>query len=243
MNRSGLLLSLALALPLTGCVGSANFSSYGPRGPGGSPGPAGGQGGSTSPTGSGDSRPAMVPNLALMTQAEAEAALRQAGFTQPVTIDTSSSCGSTIDNKAVVELGRVCYQMPAAGRESSTGVPVSVRLQTEDPWRGSLGGGRFWFLMPNLGGVPLETAKAKLRALGFTAKEPVISYVQEPGCRPNIVCRTSPDALTRTDGTSDKVLVVGKPDVVFESTGPKPPPPPPPATPTTTPASKPADIF
>jgi beta-lactam-binding protein with PASTA domain len=192
-----------------------------------------------------------MPNVVMMTREEALSALRQAGFSREVNFDTSA-CGSTIDNTTVVELGRVCYQAPAAGHETSTGSPVSLRVQNENPWRGELSSGRFWFLMPDFSGASLDVARAKLRALGFTAKEPLISYVEEAGCRPNVVCRTSPERFSRADNTSDKVLYVGQPPG-----GAAPPSSPKPTAATAAPAStakavepqpapppaKPADIF
>jgi beta-lactam-binding protein with PASTA domain len=190
-----------------------------------------------------------MPDVVMMTRDDAVAALRQAGFSREIAFDTSS-CGSTIDNTKVVELGRVCYQAPAAGHQTSTGSPVSLRVQRENPWRGALGNGRSWFLMPDFAGMSLDAARAKLRELGLTSKEPIIGYVEEAGCRPNTVCRTSPDRLVRTDDTSDKILYVGQPpgglrrgdqsavgaEASQQPGKPKEPTPPPPAT-------KPADIF
>jgi hypothetical protein len=223
---------LLVALASGGCSAAANFRM-------GSTSPSTGGGG---PSASGA---AVVPNVVLLPRGQAEAVLRSAGFTEPVNFDTSA-CGSTVDNKTVVELGQVCYQMPAAGREASPRLPVTLRVQHEDPWRGRSASGRAWFLMPDLAGMPLATARARLRALGF-AKEPLISFVQEPGCRPNVVCRSSPDPLSRADTSSDKVLVVGQTPAPAQSPTPitaptraptdSPPSSPPP------PAKGPADIF
>lgn len=144
-----------------------------------------------------------------MTQAEAEAAFRSAGFDRPPTIDNNALCGSTVDGQ-VVELGRVCAQAPAAGQDNARGVPITLRLQTENPYRGELRDGSFWFLMPNLVGAPVAQARAKLRELGF-AKEPRVIYVDRAGCAPDVVCETNPDGLTRTGSTSDKLLYLGRP--------------------------------
>jgi beta-lactam-binding protein with PASTA domain len=190
----------------------------------------------------------MMPNLVLMSREEAIAALRREGFSRDVNFDTSL-CGSTVDNTTVVELGRVCYQTPAAGHQASTGSPVSLRVQSENPWRGELGSGRFWFLMPDFAGTSLDAARAKLRGLGFVAKEPKISYVEEAGCRPNIVCRTSPDRFSRTDTTSDKLLFVGQPPPgpvdpsAKPSTGAAVPSAPSSKPAEPPPTTKPADIF
>jgi beta-lactam-binding protein with PASTA domain len=187
----------------------------------------------------GEDRIVAMPSLILMTRAEAEGALRRAGFSRPLNIDNQSICGSTLDDhKTIIELDRVCYQHPAPGQETRTTASISIRIQTENPWRGPLSGDRFWFLMPDLTGVDVEVAKAKLRELGFTSKDVRISFTDE--CAPNLVCKTYPEKLTRTDNTSDKVFYVGRaPD---RPTPAKPPDPPPaPATPAT--PTKPPDIF
>lgn len=205
---------LAAAIPLSACAGTASFSTFSTT--------AGSQ-----PATSGESRPATVPDVVLMTRAQAEAALRSAGFFRPLELD-SSACGSTLDEKAdkiIIELGQICYQHPAAGRTSSTGLPITVRIQHEDPRRGQYSSSRAWFLMPDLRGLPVEVAKAKLRELGFTSKEPKIYYVQAPGCKPGHVCATRPEPLHRADTTSDKLLDVGL-DPAAPSPRDKPQPPP-----------------
>jgi beta-lactam-binding protein with PASTA domain len=163
-----------------------------------------------------------VPDLFLRTRAEAEAALAQAGYQREVQVDTSL-CGSVVDGK-VVEQGRVCSQSPAAGARSSPRVPIYIRLQTENPWHGQLGGGRSWFLMPDLTGIPLEKATAKIKALGFTTKDVKLSYIDDGSCAPNQVCRTYPERLTRTDTTSDKVFYVGRANELPGQAEPKPVP-------------------
>lgn len=184
-----------------------------------------------------------------MTKAEAEAALRSAGFTATPELDTFA-CGSTLEDRRVVELGRVCYQMPAPGKPASTALPVKLRVQHEDPWRGEYRAGRSWFLMPDFTGTDVEVAKAKIRELGFTAKEVKVAYVVEANCKASKVCRTSPEAWSRADSTSDKIFFVGQPPEAERSTSgaagtkattapastenPKDPPPA---------STKPADIF
>lgn len=160
--------------------------------------------------GGGERQLRTVPSVFGMTRPEAEATLRRAGFTKEVRIDDSSACGSTVDDQ-VIELGRICYQSPGAGQQLPSLTIIALRIQTENPWRGDLGGGRSWFLMPDMTGLTLDQAKAKLRELGFVSREPKVKYSDEPGCRPNIVCATHPARLRRADNTSDKVLVVGAP--------------------------------
>lgn len=157
-----------------------------------------------------ESRIVTTPNVFAMPLAEAEAAFRLAGFEKPVSVDNGSACGSAVDNR-IIELGQVCAQAPAAGQATSARSPITLRTQTENPYRGQLSDGRFWFLMPNFVGVHVDQARAKLRELGFTVKEPMIAYVDRPGCAANIVCETHPEGLRRADNTSDKLLYVGRP--------------------------------
>ncbi|HEU0035552.1 MAG TPA: PASTA domain-containing protein [Kofleriaceae bacterium] len=184
---------------LSACQFSTSMGG-GPHGPSTSTTPA--------PT-SGPGRSVTMPNLFGMTRAEAEATLARLGFQKPLSIDDHSLCGSVVDGK-IVELGRVCYQSPAPGQSTSTTLTSSVRIQTENPYGGTLPGGRTWFLMPNLVGQPVDAARAKLRELGYVTKDVKIAYVDD--CGPNLVCRTGPEPLTRTDTTSDKVFWVGRPD-------------------------------
>lgn len=187
---------LFIAVAGTGCKGSAQWSAFSSGSSGGS---SGGSVGAVT-----------MPDLTLMTQAEAEDTLRRAGFTAGVSLD-AFACGSTLDDKRVVELGRVCHQAPAPGRPASTAIAVSLRVQTENPWRGQYRAGRAWFLMPDFAGQDVELAKTKMRELGFISKEVQVSYVIEAGCKPNVVCRTSPEAWQRADTTSDKLFIVGQP--------------------------------
>lgn len=173
---------------------------------------------------SGDRGNLTVPDVTFMTRAQADAAIARAGFTSPPSIDDSSLCGSTVDKK-VVELGHVCYQHPPAGRQQGARIPIRIRVQTENPYGGELGGGRRWFLLPDLVGVHVDRAKARLKELGFVTKEVKITYSDDPSCKPNIVCKTIPEGLSRTDTTSDKLFYVGRP--------PEPPKPVTPTAPTT----------
>lgn len=190
--------------------------------------------------GGGDDQSITMPDVFLMSQADAEAALQRAGFERSPKLDTRSICGSTVDKK-IIELGHVCYQTPAAGLTASPRTAVTIRVQTENPYHGELGNGRFWFLMPDLVGTHVDKGRARLKELGFTTKEVNIAYVDRPGCAPNIICEMSPEGLTRADNTSDKLFYVGRPadppkqpdPRTTKPADPKPPPQP----------KKPDDIF
>ena len=222
-------------------LAACQFSTSTTGGTFGRTGGGGGEGG-----GGGGSHTVTVPDLFQLTQAQAEAAIRKAGITGELQLETNHGiCGSVVEHQ-VVELGHVCRQAPAAGQQTSSSLFVTILVQTENPWHGDLGGGRRWFLLPDLAGMTVDQARDKLRALGFTASDRLqISYVDEPGCKPNIVCRTYPEAMTRTDTTSDKLLYAGRPPETAQRpqaptppaptgsgdatapTGPTPPTPPP----------------
>jgi hypothetical protein len=172
----------------------------------------GGGGGDDRASGAGTSHPVTVPNLFGLTRPEAEAALRAAGITGQLELNQNhGSCGSAVD-KHVVELGHVCQQAPAAGQQTSSTLFVSVMIQDENPWRGELGGGRTWYLLPDVVGLPLEQAYAKLKGAGFPSMEVFhVRYIERADCKPNLVCEMFPEALTRSDNSSDKTLTVGQP--------------------------------
>lgn len=192
--------------------------------------------------GGGDSHSVTVPDLFGMTKDEALAAMRGAGITGELEVGMNQGlCGSVVDGK-VVELDRVCRQQPAAGQVTSSTLFVSVTLQTENPWRGDLGDGRHWYLLPNVIGLSLDQAYAKLRAAGFTTMDVFhIRSVDQASCKPNIVCEMYPDPMTRADNSSDKMLTVG---ALEQQTDPGQPPVqgnskgPPPASAQTLPAKK-----
>jgi beta-lactam-binding protein with PASTA domain len=204
-----------LVVVLAGCKVAGGFtttsSSTAPSTPAPSSGP------SADP-----SRNLRVPDVMFMTRAEAEAAIARSGFERPPSIENNSLCGSTVE-KRIVETGRVCYQAPPRGREMGARIPITIRVQTENPYGGDLGGGRRWFLMPTLVGQHVDKARARVKELGFVSKEVQIAESDDPNCKPSIVCKTYPEALNRTDTTSDKVFYVGKSTQPTQPTQPAPP--------------------
>lgn len=105
----------------TGCVlAPSGVSSGGPVG--GGPG--------TSSAGTGDQ--ITMPNLFGLPKEQAISALRRAGYQGDVTED-SSLCGSVVDGR-VIDFGQVCYQFPPAGRVQGARLPISIRVQRENPW-------------------------------------------------------------------------------------------------------------
>jgi beta-lactam-binding protein with PASTA domain len=123
-----------------------------------------------------------------------------------VSLLKDSSCGSVVKGK-VIEKGHVCHQSPAAGQKSSTKLSVGIRVQHENPWRGDLANGRFWFLMPDMTGWQVDKARAKLKELGYQGE---LSVFTDPKCKAGVVCKQSPRALERADNTSGKSITVGQ---------------------------------
>lgn len=159
----------------------------------------------TSPSRSGQ---ITVPNLFGLSRAQAIAALRSAGHGGDVTED-KNLCGSVVEGR-VIELGYVCYQSPPAGRVQPARLPISIQVQIENPRHGNAGKVNEWRLLPNLVGVPLEQARARLKQAGFVRDDLVrVAWVDEPGCQPLTVCRTQP-AWGRASVNSDQVLIVAR---------------------------------
>jgi beta-lactam-binding protein with PASTA domain len=189
MFRPGLV-AVGLSLVAACKFSTATFGSPTAGGPGGQAGNA------------------TVPTVFLLQRDAALAAIKQAGFTGEVTFD-SSLCGSAVDGQ-IVESGAVCYQQPAAGQVMGTGLPIVLRVQTEDPRHGKVGQFGEWHLMPNMKGMSLTAAQQAMHAAGFTDENTQVGEVDEPGCAPRVVCRSFPDALSRAVQSSGRVLFVGR---------------------------------
>jgi hypothetical protein len=189
---------------LGACSITSNLRTSGLRGSstGGSSGPAsGGPAASTSAD-------FTMPNLFRMKKDDAVKALERAGFRGSITWD-DQLCSSVIDGQ-IVERGEVCRQHPPAGRTQSAKLPAKLLVQPEDPRHGNLGHPTLeWHLMPDVIGMSVEQALAAVKAAGLTDVLTRVSQVEEPGCKPNIVCRTYPRALSRSNQGSSRVLSVG----------------------------------
>lgn len=192
-------LVLVLAVLATGCPVATTSSSTMPPG-----GPGGGR-----PSGPDASGHITIPNVLWMSRDQAISELRRAGFQGSVT-DDDSLCGSLSDDR-VIELGQVCYQQPPAGRVQGARLPIAIRVQTENPWHGNVGKVNEWRLMPNLVGMTIEQARAEMKRVGFDRDDKVVlSWADEPSCKPLTVCRTHPESLQRVGLSSKKVVFVGR---------------------------------
>lgn len=126
--------SILLLCALAGCVTSSTFSSSSPRASG------------ADTTGN-----VTIPNVFKIREDEAIAALRRAGVQGDIGRD-GSLCGSLVEGR-IIERGEVCYQHPAPGRVQGARLPVTIRVQSEDPRHGNVGKVSEWRLMPKLVGM------------------------------------------------------------------------------------------
>jgi predicted RNA binding protein YcfA (HicA-like mRNA interferase family) len=171
-----------------------------------------GLGGSTSTSsggGSGTSSSAQftMPDLFRMKKDDAIKALQRAGFQGNITWD-DQLCGSVVEGQ-IVERGEVCRQSPVAGREQPARLPVRLLVQPEDPRHGKVGQFMEWHLMPDVVGMHVDKALAAMKAAGFKSERTRVDRREEPGCKPNLVCRTYPNGMERSGQGSDRVLIVG----------------------------------
>jgi beta-lactam-binding protein with PASTA domain len=78
----------------------------------------------------------------------------------------------------------VCEQTPSSGKIAPTGTITIKMCNTYKPMSGP----------PNLRGMPIEDAKKKAVATGFTGKIEVLEqYDFDQDCKAETVCRVSPD--------------------------------------------------
>jgi hypothetical protein len=148
-----------------------------------------------------------MPDLIRMSKGDAEAKLNALGLTGTVEYD-KSLCGNTV-NGQLVELGEVCYQSPAAGTTQSSRVPITLRVQDEDPRHGKIGEHMEWHLIPNVIGMTLEDAKKAMVEAGFRNEQRTqVIPVDDQGCEPGRVCRTMPSPMLRWGLNSDRILYV-----------------------------------
>lgn len=181
------------AIPLAACVGATSLSTSSFRGAGG--GRANGQ--------------VTIPNVFKLPKEQAIAALRAAGVEGTIS-DDNSLCGSLVDGR-LIERGEVCYQHPPPGRVQGARLPVSLRVQTEDPRHGNVGKITEWRLMPNLVGMSFEQALATMRRAGFEHDDRLQHvWADETTCKPLVVCRQYPDPMVRAGVNDDKVVYVGQ---------------------------------
>lgn len=114
-------LTMFLALAAAGCSIGANLNKGSPQ---------------TTPVSEPRSQGARAPASALITipelvwksESDARATLAAAGHTGTVSV-SDALCPPEVDGRSV-ELGMVCYQHPAAGRQQGARLPIQIKVQT-----------------------------------------------------------------------------------------------------------------
>ncbi len=220
-----------LLLALSACSFSSklNGSTFGP-----------GSGGSSSS--SGGSGTAAMPDLTGKTVAEADALLREQGFTIVAAEEQKDDlCGETEDHVMVAQ-GTICKQRPMPGAQTAA---RSLRLTYTIEHERYEGGDQPtpWRRMPDLVGKPLDVARTLL-ARNQLSLDQHFELRDSTDCAAETVCSTSPPALSRKMLRTRGVLHVGvarpappptdtdAPPTPTPGPG-TPPPPPPPAKPDT----------
>lgn len=152
-----------------------------------------------------------MPDVFGLTQQQAEARFHQAGVQGSISYD-NSQCEDSVVHGRVMERGMVCYQSPSPGTVQGEHLPVTMVVQTEDPWHGNIGKVTEWRLMPKLVGLSVEAARAEMKHAGFTAEDNVtLEYSEGASCRPDIVCAVYPSELSRVGVHSTKTIRAGRP--------------------------------
>lgn len=185
-------LCVVCVIPLAACVGSAKFSSF-----------------SSSSSGASSSGSVTIPNVFKLPKDQAIAALKRAGVQGSISED-SGGCGSIVEGQ-IIELNEICYQHPPAGRSQGARLPVSIRVQTQDPRRGNIGTHNEWRLMPKLVGLTFEQAIDEMKRAGFVETDKVQHvWADETSCKPLVVCRQYPEHRERAGLHDGKVVYVGQ---------------------------------
>lgn len=187
-------LSVLCLIPLTACAGSAKFASFST---------------SSSSSGASSNGTVTIPNVFKLPKDQAIAALKRAGIQGSISED-SGGCGSIVEGQ-IIELNEICYQHPPAGRSQGSRLPVSIRVQTQDPRRGNIGTHNEWRLMPKLVGLTYEQALDEMKSAGFTETDKVQHvWADETSCKPLVVCRQYPEHRERAGLHDGKVVYVGQ---------------------------------
>jgi beta-lactam-binding protein with PASTA domain len=128
-----------------------------------------------------------VPNVVGMTHAQADEAIRKAGFPEAAADldDMHRTPDAACDNGSARD--RVCQQYPAAGQTELATIGVQIRL--------GVAPGAPVVVMPDLHGKRITDAVAALRTLGFPA--PFVH--DDESCDRGTVCDQSIPAGTNVD--------------------------------------------
>ena len=200
---------------LAGCSFSSklNGSGFGGSSPssGGGGGGGGSSGGSSGGGGGGSSAGIVVPDLRGLTAAQAEAALRSAGFSFDQLKITDYAC-EALDDRKMAPQDTVCDQHPTAGQDHAPRlITVSVTIEHDTFAHGSVGGSSEWRRMPELVGKALDVARTTLARVNLPLDQQ-FDLLEDgaDGCQPQQVCHTEPAGNDRKVLTRKGRIYVGK---------------------------------
>jgi len=152
-----------------------------------------------------------LPDLKGMTEAEADAAMRKAGFLAPnLEVMPANFACSYDDDRQMLPQGQICDQKPPPGaRLSSKRGGVKIVIERDTYEHGGVGH-QEWHRMPDLLGKPVAEARSILAAQGFTTDEFTVEVVQVQSCQRDVICETAPVAGLRKTTSYPGKLIVGK---------------------------------
>jgi serine/threonine-protein kinase len=122
----------------------------------------------------------VVPDLAGLTQAQAEAAIKKAGLFP----DVGDASGDSHDDAALencfngTHVGTVCAQAMKPGTHADRDARLTAMI-------GEAADGKV-LVMPDLTGLTLDQAQAKLKQVGFFSPRPASNY--SDACKPHVIC-------------------------------------------------------
>lgn len=150
-----------------------------------------------------------MPDLRGMTESQATAALRAAGFADVhvQVMEDTYTCEYDDDTKMLPQ-GQICEQKPSAGTRVSLAKLRAQIVIEHDTYEHGGETTQEWRRMPDLVGKPLAEAQAILAAKGF--KDDEFTIEEDASCARGTVCETAPKALVRKTVSYPGRLSVGK---------------------------------
>lgn len=152
-----------------------------------------------------------VPELRGMTQAQAEAAMRSAGFDVRGWDNQDLICKYDDDRKMPPQ-GTICDQTPGAGTEATTRLPrVRIIIEKDTYAEGGLGTPIHWRRMPEVKGMTVAEATAALARANLPIGDHfVVSESTAEDCQPEgKICLVYPKAGARKSVVRKGRIIVG----------------------------------
>lgn len=150
-----------------------------------------------------------VPDLTGLSEDDARALVKKAGFdVSRFGLLENTRC-SVEDDHDMLPVGQVCGQQPSADSEVGPLTPIKVVLETDTYEAGQIGSPMEWHRMPDLLGQTEAQAKRTLADKGFAADAFVFSY--QAGCgTKGQVCKQHPDPDARAVKARKGEVVVSR---------------------------------